>query len=393
MIIHVSNDFPDNINPAKTHAVKNLLEISSGVFEHFVYSLNRRSPDLTQLVGAAARNPLSPALPIMTGAETNMIVPISYDAPPFGLYLRSGLDRVADWISNDIERRGLRPLIIHGHKLTIEGIVAAKVAARLGLPYALSIHGNTDTKILKARPDIKSLYRRVFHEARVAFFVAPWIQDYIETSLGQRKRATHVLPVPTFADRLIPPKIVGPRLITAFHLDNYRSKNAKRLIKAVERLRLEIEGVELSIVGGGTSSARQSLEALTERGPVRLEGAIPHDLIQARMNTAGAFVLVSKRESFGMVFIEALLAGCPVVYPKGRAIDGYFDDCPFAIPAAPDDQAAITAAVRELVTKEAQLKSALREWQQSEGPRRFEHAAIAEVYVAAMQGAVRKEPP
>jgi len=392
-ILHLSNDFPDSLDQVKTHAVKNLLDITADMLDHFVYSLNRRSPRFGQLVGAAAHNPFAPSLPISANAEADTIVSLAYEAPGRGFYLRSQLEHVADWVASDIERRALRPQIIHAHKLTMEGIVAAKVAARLGVPFAVSIRGDTDTKILAARPDLRPLYRRIFHDAAVAFFFAPWVRRHFEWKLGSRAGATHVIPVPTAADKIMRPKIVGPRLITAFHLDSYRRKNAEPVIAAAQEL-AQIDGAELSIIGGGSPRTVEKLKAMIarRRSPVGLEGPVSHEAIQDRMNSAGGFVLVSKRESFGMVFIEALLAGCPVVYPTGRAIDGYFDDCLFAIAASPRDRAAITAAMRELATNEASLKSALREWQQGDGPRRFQRAAIAETYADSMKRAMLVEP-
>jgi glycosyltransferase involved in cell wall biosynthesis len=390
MIVHVSNDFPDSVNPAKTHAVKNLLDMTANAFDHFVYSLNRRSPGLAHFIREVVRQPRSPNLPIFAMADTPQIIPVCYSAPGRGVYLHSQLERVADWISNDIERRALRPQIIHGHKLTMEGIVASKVAARLGIPFAISIRGNTDSKILAARPDLKSHYRQVFQSAAVAFFFAPWVQREIEARLGKRSGPTETIAVATNADRIIAPKIVGPRLITAFHLDHHRNKNVRSLIRAAAVLGKQVEGADLSIIGGGSPEAKRTIEAQIERyaSPARLEGPIVHDAIQSRMNSAGGFVLVSQRESFGMVFIEAILAGCPVVFPKGRAIEGYFDGCAFAIPASPGDQPTIIDAMRKLTTDETRLKAHLGEWQQGPGPRHFQRAAIAETYVTAMKRAI-----
>jgi glycosyltransferase involved in cell wall biosynthesis len=178
--------------------------------------------------------------------------------------------------------------------------------------------------------------------------------------------------------------------MTAFHLDSYRRKNARRLIVAARELGAQIDGVDLSIVGRGTPQSVHKIEGLiaARQSPVRLEGAVPHDAMQQRMNSAGGFVLVSNRESFGMVFVEALLAGCPIVYPEGRAIAGHFDDCPFAIAASPRSQNSITEAMGKMAADESRLKSALAEWQRGPGPRHFQRAAIAENYVSAMDVAI-----
>jgi len=38
------------------------------------------------------------------------------------------------------------------------------------------------------------------------------------------------------------------------------------------------------------------------------------------------FVMPSKAETFGLVYIEALLQGLPILFTKGEGIDGYYDN-------------------------------------------------------------------
>ena len=99
--------------------------------------------------------------------------------------------------------------------------------------------------------------------------------------------------------------------------------------------------------------------------------------------------MLSKKESFGMVFIEALLAGCPVVYPQDAAIDGYFDDHDFAIAAPAGDQAAINAAMAKLVHDQSRLKKALHIWQQQGGPAFFQQGLISTRFIAGLKTAMQ----
>ncbi len=315
-------------------------------------------------------------------------VSVQYHAPPLGIYLRRGLIRVAEWVANDLERRGIRPELIHGHKLTMEGLAAEFIAAKLGVPYALSIQGNTDRKILNVRRDLESVYRRVFHRAAVVFPFAPWALSYVEAQLGSRTGPTVILPVATQSDAILPPKLVGPKLVSAFHLKHHRLKNAHALISASATLEKEFPSFELSILGGGEPWERQALKARIDRSganSVRLEGAVPPERIQARFNEAGGFALVSHRESFGMVFVEALLAGCPILFPQGCAVEGYFDDCPFAVTAYSADQSEITEGMRLLIKDEKRLKRELGKWHLNGGAERFQRQAISDTYVAAIE--------
>jgi len=390
-IVHISTDFPDMVAPGKTRAISNLLDLTAARFDHEVYSLNRRSPSAGHLAAAVARNPLRPRLPISLIERAEGLTTLLYHAPSKGLYLRALLDRVADWVADDIVRAGLRPTLIQGHKLSMEGIVAQRVAARLALPYALSIQGNSDRTILSARPDLTPLYRRIFHGAAVVFPFSPWALDFVEGRLGARSGPTILLPCATPADRITAPVLVEPRLMSAFHLANHRLKNAGALIAASRALQDEIPDYALDIVGGGSEGDRETLQSEIIAAGARsavLAGPVSHDAIQARMNASAGFVMISKRESFGLVFVEALLAGCPVAFPKGWAIDGYFDDMPFAIPVIGGDGAAVVDAMRRLVRDQSALKAALSSWQQSGAARAFQRPAIAAAFGDGLAAAI-----
>ena len=146
----------------------------------------------------------------------------------------------------------------------------------------------------------------------------------------------------------------------------------------------------LTIIGGGDGDDRQRVRALIGNAAnIALAGHVPAEQLRARLNAAKGFVLPSRRESFGLVFIEALFAGLPIVYPAGAAVDGYFDGLPFAVRVDARDPAAIAAAMRHLLAEEASLKAALAEWQGSEDARRFTRPAIADAYAASLRAGLK----
>lgn len=384
-IVHISSDFPDDFNRYKTHAISNLIGLLPDSFEQFAYSINRTTPSPAQFLKLA----FASNHPTTRSKLSNCVLSVLYDAPSKGLFLKTLLERLADWISGDIERRGLRPELIQGHKLSIEGIIAERVASRLGVPYALTIQGNTDQKIVTARPDLRRTYRKIYHNAAAVFPFSPWALESLDRLLGKRGelpgQITRILPCPTTADQIWEPRTVGPQLITAFNFDDCRNKNALAMIGAAAQLSDEIEGASLTIYGHGSSVAGARMTAATKgHSNVHLAGAISHEMMQSKMNDAGGFVLVSHRESFGMVFIEALLAGCPIVYPKDTAIDGYFDECPFAIPADPQDMHSIRNAMRILALDEFSLKRSLAIWQANGAARKFQRQHIGQTYEDAL---------
>lgn len=381
-IVHISADYPDACAPQKTRAVKALIDGTADRFEHRVYSLNRHGAGLAAFLAPGS---------VSEVADDGHIAAWRYAAPAKGILLRRAMERIADRIVDEIRARGLRPRLIQGHKLSIEGIAARRVAAVLGVPYALTLQGNTDQKVMAARPDLRALHRDVWRDAAAVFAFAPWISRWCEARLGPSNATQIALPCIPVTDRVIAPCQTGPHVITAFHLDHWRNKNIVGLARACVSLRGEFPDLSLEIAGSGTPDSELAVDRILEATGASAfssrTGTIGENSIQAWMNQGAVFAMPSKRESFGMVFAEALLAGCPIVYPRGAAVDGYFDGASFAIGVdarAPDR---IAAGLRELLRGNAARKRDLALWQQDSADE-FRGPAILAHYADALTKAL-----
>ncbi len=349
-LLHLSADYPDPLEPSKTKAIFNLLALADG-HEHRVLSINRVGwrkgiwgLDFADPVGHQHRA-------------------VSYGAPPKGLLLTRYLERLAAWLIEDCRAAGYRPDIVHAHKLSIEGLVGEILAAAFDVPLVLSIQGNSDLKIIGARRDLKARYAGIWQSADAVFPFAPWAERGLARLLGQRTGKTVMLPCPGPAETRHPPVTAPPLIATVFHLRDAANKNAEGLIKAVTIAAREIPDLKLEIVGGGDASAFADLASFVSRtapGRVELLGPIPHSDIQVYLNKACAFALLSFRESFGMVFTEALLAGTPCLIPKDRAIYGYFDEGSVVLSADPGSPQEIAKALVRLVREQEGFKARLR---------------------------------
>lgn len=374
-IVHLSTDFPDSFAPQKTHAIKNLVDSTRDDFDHLVYSLNRIGISPIDAVAASAKGWNSHQIgrdeygPVWT-----------YDAPDNGLYLRSSLNALAEVIAADLQKQNIRPSIVIGHKLSIEGIIAAHIAKLLDIPYALTLQGNSDRKILNIRRDIRGNYKKIYHNAAMVFPFTPWAFSFCETYLGARKGPVQMLPCISGQEQIIPPRRSNGRLLTAFHLRHRKIKNLPNMLKAVQKLRSDDGTAILDIYGGGDTKDENAVRAdIAAHAPGRaqMQGAAAHDKMQAVMNGYAGFTMISRNESFGLVFIEALMAGCPVAYPRNAAIDGYFDGHDFAISVPANNVDAIAEAMARQLADEAQIKSKLLSWQESGGAECFKKTNIA----------------
>ncbi|OJV28646.1 glycosyltransferase [Sphingomonas sp. 67-36] len=370
LIAHVSADYPDAVQPAKTRVIAALVEGTADAFRHRVYSINRAG-------GASGWRTPGRIEPV---ADDGRLASWRYAAPARGLLLGTAMRRLADGVADDLAARGLAPAAIHAHKLSVEGLAAHRLAARLGVPYLLTLQGNSDQKIVGARRDLHAAYRRVWHEAAAVIAFAPWIARWCERRFGARAGPVVTLPCIPASERTIAPRATPPTIGTAFHLAHWRNKNIATLARAAGLSRAGA----LEVAGGGDAASEAAVDrALRQagvQGIARRIGALEPAALQQWMNGCAAFALPSRRESFGLVFVEALLAGCPIVYPRGAAVDGWFDDCPFAIGVDARDPRAVAEGMNMLILENDARKQALAEWQRSGAAARFGREAILAGY-------------
>ncbi|WP_299471901.1 glycosyltransferase [uncultured Roseibium sp.] len=390
VIVHISGDYPDSIVPGKTKAVSSLVDAVRDTFDQHIYSINRGKPSSASLVAGLLRNPLKPGFDLQFSQDEDGVTAIRYEGLPAGLYMKGSLSHLADRIADDMIRRDIKPDIIHAHKLTLEGLIAEKLSRRLECPYALSIQVNTDRKIMKYRPDLLRHYRRIYHGASVVFPFSVTGQRVCDETLGPRQKPTVLLPCTSPEDRIIAPQIVEPVLASVFHLRDLQNKNAAALVKASSGLQKRHEGYAFHLYGGGTKEQEEKIDSLIAEHQATSfvrKGPIPHKDVQAMLNGVCGFAMVSKRETFGMVFLEALLGGCPVVFPRDWAIDGFFDDASFALGVSAKDFPAIEAAMERLVVDQSRLKTELSQWQQTGKLSHFQRESVVSTYKTSMMGA------
>jgi len=376
-VVHVTADYPDAIRPDKTPAIRQLVELVDDRFNQHVISLNRISPSVTELVEIL----LSRRSPLRSWVQHDRLTSAEYAAPGLGVLHKTMLLRLADAVSTKLAALP-RPDLLVAHKLTVEGLVVAMVARRAGVPYAITLQGDTDTKIITARPDLAHHFAEVLHNAAVVFAMAPWALSDIQKRLKVSVRDPILLPCPVAIDSPIRPSPEQSGFISAFHLKNYRRKNFPQLCKAFDRAQQDMPGLGLTVCGGGSAEDHAQVAKISGRyRNIALAGAVLNSDLPARFNRSIGFVMPSLRETFGMAFIEALFAGCPVIYPSGRAIHGYFAAKPFALPIEPQDSGSIAAAILKCARDQTRIKTALAKWQHSGDAKRFQRATLRASFV------------
>jgi glycosyltransferase involved in cell wall biosynthesis len=371
-LLHISCDYPSPLTPVTTRAIAYMVD-PLHEYAQMIYAPTRIDGLPRGVKGLCT-------LPF---ADNKL--GIVYRAPPKGIFLAKGLAPVADFILQDIAQRGLQVSGVHAHKFTIEGLVAQKVCEVLGVPLILTVQGNTDTKILGVKRGLRKRYQRIADQAAAILFFAPWAKTQFQKTLKIDEGKCYIYPVITPLDTLLASSVAqDERLMTLFRLDDYANKGLETLILALKRVLPSRPHVHLDVYGGG--SARTLLEVrklIKQQGMsenVHLCGSVPHEDVQATMGRYAAFVMPSKRESYGLVYLEALFSGVPILYSQGRGIDGYFDAKDVGYACNPFDVADVAKGMDHLLTHQADLKHCIATQQKVGDFTRFRKEPLLKAY-------------
>jgi glycosyltransferase involved in cell wall biosynthesis len=212
-----------------------------------------------------------------------------------------------------VEKEGV-PDLIHAHAAMWAGHAARICAADLQRPYVVTEHASSIlTGRLKDRD--RPRVREVYRDAASVVSVSRALKGSVDRIAGTDVAEV----VPNAVDpaffRLPPaPRRSSPFVFLAVG-DLVSSKRMDLLLRAFARLRSRVPQAWLIIAGTGKESQRlaQWTHLLAIDDAVEFTGALTRAEVRARMWSANALVLPSDYETFGVVLIEALSTGLPVI--------------------------------------------------------------------------------
>ena len=106
-----------------------------------------------------------------------------------------------------------------------------------------------------------------------------------------------------------------------------KRKHPNSLVKAV--FQSSLKDVSINIVGDG-DEANIISQTIAQGAPsdvtVNLVGRVPRDVVQEYLRNAEIFVMISEQETFGLVYLEAMAAGCITIASRNEGMDGIIID-------------------------------------------------------------------
>lgn len=266
-----------------------------------------------------------------------------------------------------------------------DGGVAYLLHKKYNIPYSFAVRETDVTYHMKWRPYLNVFAKKIIHEATKVIFLSPSYRKYLDRfGCDQAK----YINIPNgvndfwFGGKDIKRTIHQP-VSLVFVGEISKRKNVTTIIRTVSELKEYGEPVILNIVGAGDEEqqCRNLASELEINDNVYFHGwQDTKEGIKQFYDQSDIFVMLSLRETFGTVYIEALSQGLPVIYTRGQGIDGYFEQGSVGYACDPMDVNEIKKAVLSIIHNYDTISSTCLS--EAIG---FQWAVIAEQYNTVLQ--------
>lgn len=219
------------------------------------------------------------------------------------------------------------PDVIHAHVSHSCAYYCVDGAKKLGIPLVVTEHYSG--LVLGAASEKE--YERVAYTINNCdefIFVGSRFQDYLCDRLGIKrdtKVICNMIDTSCYKEKSEEDNEVFT-FLTACHLKTHKSVDL--VVKAFHKAFGKDEPVRFTIAGSGDEydNLRSLVEELDESDRITMFGRYTREKSIELFSNADAFVLTSKVEPFGIVYIEALASGVPCIGTKGQGADDIIDD-------------------------------------------------------------------
>ena len=244
-----------------------------------------------------------------------------------------------------VTSRRFRPHVVYAHFLVPAGFLAA-VETRA--PLVVTAHGQ-DVENARLHPGVRAATRHTVRRAHSVVAVSDWLRQRLEDVAAEARGKTHVIDCGVDLERFAPSDQVEARTRVRWAPSGtgflcvgglIERKNVLGLARAFER---HGEG---SLAFVGTGPLRPALEG---RRGIHLAGAVPHKRIPDWISAADVVCQPSLAEPFGLVTLEAMAAGRPVVATRQGGPAEFVADGAGVL-VDPADEDALVAALETAAT-------------------------------------------
>ena len=250
--------------------------------------------------------------------------------------------------------------IVHAHMIASDGHAGLLVARKLGVPCALTVHGTDVLHYFVPGKQPPGRMARVAGDVDALMAVSGLLLSRLAP---YRPDGSLTQVVPNGVDLSLVPQRTQNRPRAVISVGTLKARKCMdRTLEAFARVARDYPDATLTIIGQGEMEA-QLRARIAELGLQRrafLTGPLPHAEVLRRMAESDLLVLPSWGEGYGIVYIEAMAAGCIAVGAKDEGIEDTITDGENGLLVPAGDTDATERAIRSVFENPAGY-AALRE--------------------------------
>jgi glycosyltransferase involved in cell wall biosynthesis len=257
--------------------------------------------------------------------------------------------------------RSFRPDVLHVQCFSANGVYAAALSRTLGVPLVVSLQGETvmdDRDIYKHSVSLRLGLRAGLRQAAAVTGCSQFVLDDAVGRFGLDPARGQVIPNGVDLDGDLPTEPLDLPF-SSFVLGLGRvveKKGFDLLIDAFAQLERDNLGLVIGGDGPALATLRNIVSSLGLGGRVVLPGMLSRGQVAWAMANAALFVMPSRVEPFGIVALEGLMAGCPVIVSSRGGASEVIRDGRDGLVVDPFDPGALSAAIERILGDESLSK-------------------------------------
>ena len=244
-----------------------------------------------------------------------------------GEWMYRGMRELVSEIANEF------PLdLIHAHVALPAGYAAMRAAEDLKVPFVVTIHGGDLQRTIHLNQACKKAIGKVINNSMAVILVSNKLKRIAEEQFDAGSRFK-VIPNgidPDYMNQFsYRQNVAGSSHKTILSVSNlFPTKGIDLNLQAVQRLVEHHPDLKYQIIGSGPEQGylKHLVKELDISNQVEFLGQLPHDQVMNLMAECDIFSLPSWQEGFGIVYLEAMAHGKPVIGCQGEGIEDFVVD-------------------------------------------------------------------
>jgi glycosyltransferase involved in cell wall biosynthesis len=264
--------------------------------------------------------------------------------------------------------------VVHAHFLFSAGGIAYELKRTRNVPYVVAVRNTDLNTFFRYAVHLRGFGVKILQAADAVVFLSPayceaLLERYVPLALRASIRAKSRVVPNGMSDYWLQQRfyrsaesVSGKRVRLAYVGAFTKNKNLETILQVVRQLRQRGYAPHLRLVGDGPDAQRiRGLAAdLGDQVTFQPWTESQEQLLDVYRG-ADVFIMPSLQETFGLVYVEAMSQGVPVIHSQGQGIDGYFPDGSVGYRCNPLNPVEITDRVEDIIRNYDRLSATCTE--------------------------------